>query len=303
MLIDLDWIIWARARLLRLLTFLSARIRWTAPLSQIKTVFNETLFGPAMFRGEQGKSYNPEDFDESYPSSLRPDFAKEFAFFRGELTIEKLITFSHFHKVSHHKFPLGVLKGTSSDDGQFLPVRRTRSFTLDREKHSEESASSLESSQPSEVCSGATRTSTSSSSRGSLRRSISDPKIASGAEVCSKKSPVRSVPENKKPSFKKSLTSVATISKDPKLLPNSARVEIYKSFGGTEYIIHDIDDNNHIIGRLTVSGHVSARKFRSRCVPLRPCLFCVMVCALHSRALLTHHPTLSPHDALPPCFH
>lgn len=34
------------------------------------------------------------------------------------------------------------------------------------------------------------------------------------------------------------------------------RVEVFKMPGGTEYIIHDIDENNHIIGKARFQGHV-----------------------------------------------
>lgn len=34
------------------------------------------------------------------------------------------------------------------------------------------------------------------------------------------------------------------------------RVEIFKMPGGTEYILHDIDENNHIVGKARFSGHV-----------------------------------------------
>ena len=37
---------------------------------------------------------------------------------------------------------------------------------------------------------------------------------------------------------------------------NRARVEIFKMAGGTEYIVHDIDDNNIIIGKTRFSGSV-----------------------------------------------
>lgn len=36
----------------------------------------------------------------------------------------------------------------------------------------------------------------------------------------------------------------------------STRVEIFKMPGGTEYIIHDVDDNNHIVGKARLPGHV-----------------------------------------------
>lgn len=34
------------------------------------------------------------------------------------------------------------------------------------------------------------------------------------------------------------------------------RVEIFKMPGGSEYILHDIDENNHIVGKARFSGHV-----------------------------------------------
>lgn len=41
------------------------------------------------------------------------------------------------------------------------------------------------------------------------------------------------------------------------------RVEVFKMPGGTEYIIHDIDTNNHIIGKARLSGHVKVSEFMS----------------------------------------
>lgn len=41
------------------------------------------------------------------------------------------------------------------------------------------------------------------------------------------------------------------------------RVEIFKMPGGTEYIIHDIDENNHIVGRARFSGHVKVSESMS----------------------------------------
>ena len=37
---------------------------------------------------------------------------------------------------------------------------------------------------------------------------------------------------------------------------NCARVEIFKMASGLEYIIHDVDENNHIIGRARFNGHI-----------------------------------------------
>lgn len=37
------------------------------------------------------------------------------------------------------------------------------------------------------------------------------------------------------------------------------RVEIFKMPGGTEYVVHDIDENNIIIGKARFSGHVKVK--------------------------------------------
>eukprot|EP00957_Ditylum_brightwellii_P032458 2459673-Ditylum_brightwellii.AAC.1 len=42
------------------------------------------------------------------------------------------------------------------------------------------------------------------------------------------------------------------------------RVEIFKMPGGTEYILHDIDENNTIVGKARFSGHV--RVSESLCI-------------------------------------
>ena len=44
---------------------------------------------------------------------------------------------------------------------------------------------------------------------------------------------------------------------------NVAHVEIFKMPGGTEYIIHDVDASNHIVGKARVSGHVKVSESMS----------------------------------------
>jgi glyoxylase-like metal-dependent hydrolase (beta-lactamase superfamily II) len=41
------------------------------------------------------------------------------------------------------------------------------------------------------------------------------------------------------------------------------RVEVFKMPGGTEYMLHDVDVNNHIVGKARVSGHVRVSEFMS----------------------------------------
>ena len=45
-------------------------------------------------------------------------------------------------------------------------------------------------------------------------------------------------------------------SDEQKQSKNCARVEIFKMTGGTEYIVHDIDENNTIVGKIRFSGTV-----------------------------------------------
>ncbi|GMH61855.1 hypothetical protein TrRE_jg5173, partial [Triparma retinervis] len=70
--------------------------------THIRTVFNETLFGPGRFRDSGAEKYNPADFHPSYMDELKPDFEEEFKHFRGDLSIEKLIAFTHFRKLEDH---------------------------------------------------------------------------------------------------------------------------------------------------------------------------------------------------------
>ena len=44
---------------------------------------------------------------------------------------------------------------------------------------------------------------------------------------------------------------------------NIPRVEIFKMPSGTEYILHDIDENNEIIGKARFPGHVKVSESMS----------------------------------------
>jgi hypothetical protein len=72
---------------------------------QIRSVFEETLLGPQLFRDPKKPCENrDEDFDPDYPNEARPNFYKEFQFFRQaektdqypELTTDMLLDFYHF---------------------------------------------------------------------------------------------------------------------------------------------------------------------------------------------------------------
>lgn len=49
-----------------------------------------------------------------------------------------------------------------------------------------------------------------------------------------------------------------TATEDEKRTNSTARVEIFKMAGGTEYIVHDVDKNNIIVGKTRISGTVRA---------------------------------------------
>lgn len=71
----------------------------------IRRVFGETLLGPAQFRNHnRPKANEEEDFDPSFPKEARPNFYKEFNWFRtneatedyDELCLDMLVKFTHF---------------------------------------------------------------------------------------------------------------------------------------------------------------------------------------------------------------
>ena len=71
----------------------------------IRRVFGETLLGPAQFRNHnRPKANEGEDFDPTFPKEARPDFYKEFNWFRtneatedyDELCLDMLVKFTHF---------------------------------------------------------------------------------------------------------------------------------------------------------------------------------------------------------------
>jgi hypothetical protein len=73
----------------------------------IRSVFEETLLGPKKFRDPDNPvAQDPDDFDPDFPIEDRPDFYKEFEFFRvsektdryEELTTDMLLDFFHFEK-------------------------------------------------------------------------------------------------------------------------------------------------------------------------------------------------------------
>lgn len=188
----------------------------------IRRVFSETLLGPAQFRREDNPiGHEPEDFASDFDKDAIPNFAKELKHFRimpdgKELVLETLLNFRHFHT------PV-------ADVGhQNLGVIRP---SVDDEDDVGGDGDTESDGEPSEAV----------------------PKDASGVQKREK------TPWNYNQA--RWMGDVATVwpptATEEQITARSiARVEIFKMPGGTEYIIHDVDENNFIIGKARFSGHV-----------------------------------------------
>lgn len=100
----------------------------------IRTVFGETLLGPAQFRNEDNIiPYAKEDFAPEFPREAIPDFYKELKHFRvmpdgTELEIETLLNFVSFEGPlegrghEHLGVPPPDQQGDSADDVNNIPV-------------------------------------------------------------------------------------------------------------------------------------------------------------------------------------
>jgi len=191
----------------------------------IRRVFSETLLGPAQFRRENPIAYEPEDFSPDFPRDDIPNFQKELLYFRTmpdghELALETLLQFKHFqypNESSGHE-NLGV--PPPLDEMQDAKENPDCIFEVNEEEEEPEEAV---------------------------------PKDARGVEKREK--------SNWTYSQARWMGHVATVwergATEEQIKARSvARVEIFKLPGGTEYVLHDIDKNNHIIGKSRFSGHV-----------------------------------------------
>ena len=55
----------------------------------------------------------------------------------------------------------------------------------------------------------------------------------------------------------------ANATEEQKKKRNVPRVEIFKMASGSEYIIHDIDENNQIVGKARFAGYVTVSESMS----------------------------------------
>lgn len=226
--------------------------------SNIRRVFNETLFGPSKFRREENPvPYEEEDFDPDFPREAIPDFTKELRHFRimpdgKELVLETLLNFCHFESPADTEHEdIGVpppFSPQTSDDEEVMNEIVDSIFEMEEDILEEEKElvavpkdlRGVESQQEKKWTYFQTRW---------IRKYI----------VCAETAIIQSPHSAHRPL--RELVAVSVV------YPQDAtteqiearavkRVEIFKMPGGTEYILHDIDENNHIVGKARFSGHV-----------------------------------------------
>ena len=289
----------------------------------IRNVFEETLLGPKQFRNKElPLPNNVEDFCVEYPLDARPDFFKEFAYFRecertaeyDELQTDMLLDFLHFDKSSSstsssdqhnqngsHQQQNGLshfaaVNAVNGDIGVPPPAPR-RDYTdsddasvtkCDHQQHTR-NASREYAREYGHRSHGKLDLSDLPSSRKATRFAEELPNqhhhqqqqhpgqtrrasLESVESMFSASSAVASVD-----SFRSDYTSsqqpwrfsqllwlgeVATVwptSATPEQIAKRSvpRVEVIKMPGsGTEYVIHDVNANNIIIGKARLKGHV-----------------------------------------------
>lgn len=229
----------------------------------IRRVFNETLLGPAQFRRPDNPiEYEEEDFDPEFPREAIPNFYKEFKHFRmtpsgDELVLETLLNFSHFEipKYNETHENLGV-----------PPPRKNKSEVVEKKEDtvdvddSDTGCLAMHLSENSEepITIG-----------GDKRRHMSFDNIGADSMSSLAASLDLGTEGDNEPPQREELTyahvkwmgDVATVWQNDATAEQIAsrsckRVEIFKMPGATDYILHDIDENNFIVGKVKFSGHV-----------------------------------------------
>jgi len=209
----------------------------------IRRVFSETLLGPAQFRrGEKPLTHEEEDFAPDFPDEAKPNFYEELKHFRmmpngQELVLETLLKFCHFEQAPDSNFrdnlgapPLNSNKNGGGNNGGSDTGHDNNNGTVEVE----------------DIGKGETKVTMNGGKNGK-----------GGAETNgTKKAP-------------KALTysQIRWIGDVAKIYPSDApedqiaqnktkRVEIFKMPSGTDYVLHDIDENNIIVGKARFSGNV-----------------------------------------------
>jgi len=194
--------------------------------SNIRCVFSETLLGPEQFRKKVDPiAHDEEDFHPDFPREAIPNFQKELEYFRIGPDGKELVleTLLNFR---HFETPGET--GIHENLGIPPPLE---SFVLPGNQHSQSAKLDDNSDDHTET----KRVEQKSTWTYSQARWIGDvstvwPESASEEQMQSR---------------------------------TCKRVEIFKMPGGTEYILHDIDEKNHIVGKARFSGHVKVSESMS----------------------------------------
>jgi len=216
----------------------------------IRRVFSETLLGPGQFRKEDPIEFEEEDFDPDFPRDACPNFPKELQYFRvmpdgKELVIETLLSFCHFETRSDGHDNLGVpppcddsVDGAELDEELSNQQRKHNQRVENNGSEDDDDDDDDEEQEAQPV-----------------------PKNAKELEKREKQSPWT----YSQARFMGDIATVWPVSATEEQIQNRScpRVEIFKMPGGTEYIIHDIDENNKIIGKARIAGHVKVSEAMS----------------------------------------
>jgi glyoxylase-like metal-dependent hydrolase (beta-lactamase superfamily II) len=232
----------------------------------IRRVFSETLLGPAQFRQiENPIAYEPEDFASDFPKEAIPNFQKELQHFRimpdgKELVIETLLDFRHFEMRTDGHDHLGVpppIEGEPIVDSSEKADAQAVEAIFGGEEEEEEDI-------PEEAVP--------TSEEGVERRETKAPWTYSHARFMGKMCRVTVLGSRTNSLsldfyffFEGDVATVWPTNATEEQIKNRSipRVEIFKMPGGTEYIIHDVDERNFIIGKARLSGHVKVSESMS----------------------------------------
>jgi len=211
-------------------------------------VFEETLLGPKKFRREVDPvAYNEEDFAPDFPKEAIPNFERELGHFRDmggkELTVDLILNFCHFEKPAdgccHDNLGVPPNLDAINDDEVNELVQQDYDDAVDEfddaEKEEEDGTGSP----------------------------------VEGKEVPKTAEEVKAIEKSKSSKWSygraRWVGDVATVwpndaTEEQKKNRTAARVEIFKMPSGTEYIIHDVNADNIVIGRARFSGSVKVNE-------------------------------------------
>lgn len=201
----------------------------------IRRVFSETLLGPIQFRRKENPlTHEESDFAPTFDRNAIPNMQKELEHFRmmpdgSELALETLLEFCHFDLPPDEHNNLGVPPPSKDEQGQAVDHQ---SFVSEEE-----------------ILDGA--------SDDEEEMSV----VQMTAEGVEKRREEKSWSYSRA-RFTGDVASVypSGTTDEQKHKGGIPHVEIFKMPGGTEYILHDIDENNFIIGKARFSGHVKVKE-------------------------------------------